>query len=79
MGQIRVFSCGTKESIRNLFLLVSRVLNVPLSNVEKVNFFFFNFDIQKWSKERNPYGVKPCSDLIEQIESDFSVTESSVK
>lgn len=53
----KIFSSGTKENFKNIFLLVSYVLSIPPSNayVERV----FSIMNQKWSKERNRCKVEP--------------------
>lgn len=78
----KIFSSGTKENFKNIFLLVSYVLSIPPSNayVERV----FSIMNQKWSKERNRCKVElikselqislnfeeNCSDFIEKIKLD---------
>ncbi|KAL4104811.1 hypothetical protein QTP88_020087 [Uroleucon formosanum] len=78
----KIFSSGTKENLKNIFLLVSYVLSIPPSNayVERV----FSIMNQKWSKERNRCKVElikselqislnfeeNCTDFIEKIKLD---------
>lgn len=74
----KIFSSGTKENFKNIFLLVSYVLSIPPSNayVEIV----LSIMNQKWSKERNRCKIElikaelqislnfeeNCSDFIEK-------------
>lgn len=86
----KIFSSGTKENFKNLFLLVSYVLSIPPSNayVKRV----FSIMNQKWSKERNRCKVElikselqislnfqeNCSDFIEKMKLDKDLLQAVI-
>lgn len=86
----KIFSSGTKENFKNIFLLVSYVLSIPPSNayVERV----FSIMNQKWSKQRNRCNVglikselqislnfeENCSDFIEKIKLDEDLLQAVI-
>ncbi|KAL4101014.1 hypothetical protein QTP88_021035 [Uroleucon formosanum] len=87
----KIFLGGTKENLKNIFLLVSYVLSIPPSDayVERV----FSIMNQKWSKERDRCKVEliklelqislnfeeNCSDFIEKIKLDENLLKAISK